>query len=263
MDTTQASNHYREIVAVKLALPGKGKQHSLVVASVYYRPRSGTTSPNEYAWIPKLLHEANGTQIIIGGDFNAKHGIWGYATADSRGRILADELESLPLHICNTIGVHTRAGLHAKQADTTPDLTIATPKVVKRWETHATTWGSDHYPIIFTINKKIRKQRELIRTINWSHFREGVGDKFESIEEFAQLMRDNLSSATEETLGEEDEGVIDSRMIALWKKANKLTQKYNTNGRRYQTLRRIRGIFELIRQHGEDLSRAQWVSTCE
>lgn len=263
MDTTQASNHYREIVAVKLALPGKGKQHSLVVASVYYRPRSGTTSPNEYAWIPKLLHEANGTQIIIGGDFNAKHGIWGYATADSRGRILADELESLPLHICNTIGVHTRAGLHAKQADTTPDLTIATPKVVKRWETHPTTWGSDHYPIIFTINKKIRKQRELIRTINWSHFREGVGDKFESIEEFAQLMRDNLSSATEETLGEEDEGVIDSRMIALWKKANKLTQKYKTNGRRYQTLRRIRGIFELIRQHGEDLSRAQWVSTCE
>ncbi|KAH7974615.1 hypothetical protein HPB49_017467 [Dermacentor silvarum] len=263
MDTTQASNHYREIMAVKLALPGKGKQHSLVVASVYYRPRSGTTSPNEYAWIPKLLHEANGTQIIIGGDFNAKHGIWGYATTDSRGRILADELESLPLHICNTIGVHTRAGLHAKQADTTPDLTIATPKVVKRWKTHPTTWGSDHYPIIFTINKKIRKQRELIRTINWSHFREGVGDKFESIEEFAQLMRDNLSSATEETLGEEDEGVIDSRMIALWKKANKLTQKYKTNGRRYQTLRRIRGIFELIRQHGEDLSRAQWVSTCE
>ncbi|KAH7966881.1 hypothetical protein HPB49_020257 [Dermacentor silvarum] len=76
-------------------------------------------------------------------------------------------------------------------------------------------------------------------------------------------MRDNLSSATEETLGEEDEGVIDSKMIALWKKANKLTQKYKTNGRRYQTLRRIRGIFELIRQHGEDLSRAQWVSTCE
>ncbi|KAH7932813.1 hypothetical protein HPB49_003251 [Dermacentor silvarum] len=110
---------------------------------------------------------------------------------------------------------------------------------------------------------KIRKERELIHIINWSHFRESVGDKFESIEEFAQLMRDNLSSANEETLGEEDEGVIDSRMITLWKKANKLTRKYKTNGRRYQTPRRIRGIFELIRQHGEDLSRVQWVSTCE
>ncbi|KAH7971444.1 hypothetical protein HPB49_024170 [Dermacentor silvarum] len=209
------------------------------------------------------LHEASGTQIIIGGDFNAKHGIWEYAATDSRGRILADELESLPLHICNTVGAHTRAGLHAKQADTTPDLTIATPKIVKRWEPHPTTWGSDHYPIIFTINKKISKQRELIRTINWSHFREGVGDEFECIEEFAQLMRDNLSSATEETLGEEDEGVIDSRMIAFFQRANKLTQKYKTNGRKHQTLRRIRDIFELIRQHGEDLSRAQWVSTCE
>ncbi|KAH7959340.1 hypothetical protein HPB49_010465 [Dermacentor silvarum] len=113
------------------------------MVSVYYRPRSGTTSPNEYACIPKLLYEANGTQTIIGGNFIAKHGIWGYATADSRGRILADELESLPLHICNTVGVHTRAGLHAKQADTTPDLTIAIPKVVKRWITHPTTWGSD------------------------------------------------------------------------------------------------------------------------
>ncbi|KAH6936493.1 hypothetical protein HPB50_018234 [Hyalomma asiaticum] len=128
METTKASNQYREIVAVKFAFPGKGKQHSLVVASVYYRPRSGTTSPHEYAWIQQLLHEANGVQVIIGGDFNAKSDIWGYSIADSRGRLLSDQLDSLPLHICNTTGTHTRAGLHAKQTDTTPDLTIASPK---------------------------------------------------------------------------------------------------------------------------------------
>lgn len=142
-------------------------------------------------------------------------------------------------------------------------LTIATAKVVKRWETHSTTWGSDHYPIIFTINKKIRKQRACIRSINWSHFRDGTEGKFETIEEFAQHLRSNLRSATEETFGEESDGGVDSRMIALWKRANKLTQKYRTNGRRYQTLRRIREIFKLIRQHGEELSQAQWVSTCK
>ncbi|KAL1440558.1 hypothetical protein MTO96_001116 [Rhipicephalus appendiculatus] len=249
METTRASNQYRELVAVKLALPGKGRQHSLVVASVYYRPCCGATSPHEYVWIQELLREAKGTQIIIGVDFNAKSDIWGYTTADSRGRLLADQLESLPLHISNIIGVHTRAGLHAKQTDTTPDLTIATPKVVNSWETHSTTWGSDHYPIIFSINKKIRKQRARIRSINWSHFRDGTEAKFETIEECVQHLRNNLRSATEEAFGEEDDGCVDSCMISLWRKANKLTQQYKTNGRRYQTLRRIREIFKIIKQH--------------
>ncbi|KAH6925367.1 hypothetical protein HPB50_004014 [Hyalomma asiaticum] len=65
MGTTQVSNQYREIVAVEFAFPRKGKQHSLVVPSVYYHPRGGTTSP--YAWIQKLLREANGVKVIIGG----------------------------------------------------------------------------------------------------------------------------------------------------------------------------------------------------
>ncbi|KAH6941419.1 hypothetical protein HPB50_017925 [Hyalomma asiaticum] len=263
METTKASNQYREIVAVKFAFPGKGKQHSLVVASVYYRPRSGTTSPHEYAWIQQLLHEANGVQVIIGGDFNAKSDIWGYSIADSRGRLLSDQLDSLPLHICNTTGTHTRAGLHTKQTDTTPDLTIASPKVIKHWETHPTTWGSDHYPVIFTINKKIRKQRALIRSVNWTHFRNNTEAQFQTFEEFAQHLRDDLRSATEETHGEESDGGIDSRMIALWKKVNKLTQKYKSNGRNYKTLRSTRDVYRLIRQHGVELSQAQWASTCE
>ncbi|KAH9365107.1 hypothetical protein HPB48_016624 [Haemaphysalis longicornis] len=76
-------------------------------------------------------------------------------------------------------------------------------------------------------------------------------------------MRSNLSSATEETVGEEDKGLADSRMVALWKKANKLTHQYKINGKRYQTLRQIRDTYKLIKQHEEELSRAQWVSTCE
>ncbi|KAH6937340.1 hypothetical protein HPB50_026779 [Hyalomma asiaticum] len=74
MEITQDSNQYREIVAVKFA---HSKQHSLVVASVYYHTRSGTTPPHEYAWIQKLLHEANVVQVIIVGDFNAKSDIRG------------------------------------------------------------------------------------------------------------------------------------------------------------------------------------------
>lgn len=141
-----------------LFTPPGGK--SVLLVSVYYKPRSGAVPPSLYNWIPYLFSLRFTGPIVIEGDFNARNTLWGYSSTNRRGRLLEQTLEYSPLQLRNEYGVATRIGLYYAQSDATPDLNLAIPGAVKTWRTLDSTWGSDHTPIMLPINsKKFRTKR--------------------------------------------------------------------------------------------------------
>ncbi|KAH7968944.1 hypothetical protein HPB52_013057 [Rhipicephalus sanguineus] len=99
----------------------------MVVVSVYYRPLTRKDQNDSFTWLGKVQAQAASLPIVVGGDFNAKHSFRGYVKTDSRGLVLHDAIEMSTLNVCNIPDTQTRIGLHARQQDRTPDLTLATP----------------------------------------------------------------------------------------------------------------------------------------
>ncbi|KAH7979910.1 hypothetical protein HPB49_011904 [Dermacentor silvarum] len=71
--------------------------------------------------------------LLIGGDFNAKHLKCGYDYLTPRGTALVDATETTDLVLANDTDYPTRAALHSGQRNKTPDLTLSTPDYVKDW----------------------------------------------------------------------------------------------------------------------------------
>ncbi|KAG0432941.1 hypothetical protein HPB47_020373 [Ixodes persulcatus] len=85
--------------------------------------------------------------VLVCGDFNAKHTAWGYDIDLPRGtRLLADLME-LKLPLLKTLDAPTRIGQSSRQQDTCPDLTCARFPRRWRWQVTVDHLGSDHLPI--------------------------------------------------------------------------------------------------------------------
>lgn len=252
-------NDFREIVAVKLCPRG---HRPMVAVSAYYRPLTGKHRNDSYQWLGKVQAQAGGLPILVGGDFNAKHQTWGYAKADSRGRILHDAIEMSALDICNTPETPTRIGLHARQQDTTPDLTLATPGLIRQWDVESTTWGSDHLPIIITLNrKKIRERRETV-FFDWKKFRMATGDSFADFEQFSAMIAEARPEARETIPCDDTTSHMDMHLANLWRKVNRLTQQYRYKGKRHKDLMRLKHQYRLIKEYQQQLEADTWHNTC-
>lgn len=124
-----ASNSNREVVVVRIQPPG-GKP--MLVISLYYRPQCNSKTTATYDWITYLFSLNFSGSIIIGRDFNAKSSLWGYSQSDLRGKVLRQALKLSSLQLRNEPFVQTRVGLHSSHRDTTPDVTITTPGIIKK-----------------------------------------------------------------------------------------------------------------------------------
>lgn len=138
-------NH--EVIAVLTRLPSGRK---IILVSAYYKPIDSSSRSSEFAWIPALVTRHPNIPILICGDFNAPHPQWGYSRPSARGSSLADTMDLHNFILINEPFQKTRIGLHKAQEDTTPDLTWATPNLIKSWSPYSTTWGSDHFPLLIT-----------------------------------------------------------------------------------------------------------------
>ncbi|KAH9379136.1 hypothetical protein HPB48_007304 [Haemaphysalis longicornis] len=135
------------VVAI-IAYPPRVKK--LILVSAYYRPRYQTCS-DAFSWLQHIRNEYPSTPILIEGDFNAPHTTWGYPTNSDSAKYLLDSTEVANVHLNNDTTYFTRIALHPNHTDTTPDLTWASPCLVKTWALYSTTWGNDHLPILITL----------------------------------------------------------------------------------------------------------------
>lgn len=123
--------------------------HGLRLFSCYWSPNS---TLQEFADFVNRLEKAirsEASEVLLTGDFNAKHTDWGCPKNDKRGDILMDMINSIGLVICNKGNEATfRKG-------TIIDLTIATPRTAQsmpKWEVLDRESLSDHHYILFETN---------------------------------------------------------------------------------------------------------------
>ncbi|KAH7968556.1 hypothetical protein HPB52_009586 [Rhipicephalus sanguineus] len=230
--------------------------------SAYYRPLTSKDRNDSFEWLREVEAQAGSLPILVGGDFNAKLPTWGYTKADPRGRVFHDVIEMSTLNICNSLDTPTRIGLHAKQQDTTPDLTLASAGLVRQWEVKSTTWGSDHLPIIITLNrKKVREKREVL-VFDWEKFRMATGDCFTDFEGFSAAVAEARPYAREYIPCNDTATHMDMHLANLWRKANRLTQQYRYKGKRHRDLMRLKRQYRLIKEYQEMLEADAWHDTC-
>nr|CAI5836562.1 unnamed protein product [Callosobruchus analis] len=117
----------------------------LSLLSVYVPPGTNIF-PNNWARLLTLSNQ----HAIIGGDFNAHHGLWGSYKQNHNGVSLVEALNSADLVLLND-GSPTR--FQNNENNSVVDLTFASPDIANiiEWRTHDDTLGSDHYPILLEI----------------------------------------------------------------------------------------------------------------
>ena len=131
--------------SVKIKYKGK----ILIISSIYL-----PQGPNNYntEWM-KTLNNNNNNTYIITGDFNAHSPFWEkMCTHNSNNRFLENIVDS-PLYLLND-GSITRIPDNPSHKPTSIDLTFISPILAPNtsWHTCQDTLGSDHIPIITSIN---------------------------------------------------------------------------------------------------------------
>lgn len=90
--------------------------------------------------------------MIVGGDFNAHHTIWGCGAISSRGRDLLDAIDDNNLVVLNS-GQVTTVGSHIRRPNGL-DLSFVSPTIAMScdWSVHNDPLGSYHLPVLITLN---------------------------------------------------------------------------------------------------------------
>ncbi|KAH7971034.1 hypothetical protein HPB49_018150 [Dermacentor silvarum] len=135
MGTPLASVYVRNDVLVEpLDIPSSLLKY--LVGVVYYQPSSRISlalisfynppvTCSLFTALGKFLHSlASTTHLLLGGDFNAPHTLWGYPQTLKPGRLLHCLAQERHLTLLNNSGSPTRAGT-VSQRSTTPDLTFS------------------------------------------------------------------------------------------------------------------------------------------
>jgi len=112
----------------------------ITVASLYLPGRT-LLCENELTHIIQQLP----TPLMLTGDFNAHHTMWGDQAIDRRGGLIHNIVNHCDLNIVNT-------GLITHESGSAIDLTIVSPRLTAdiSWTTVSSQLSSDHYPILIS-----------------------------------------------------------------------------------------------------------------
>nr|CAI5869199.1 unnamed protein product [Callosobruchus analis] len=141
----------------------------LTLSSIYCPPNA-RTSTQDYI---SLIDDFDGS-IIIGGDFNAHHVMWGSYKINASGSNIANLLNQTDLVILND-GSSTK--ISRTQRNSAVDLTLVSPDMVNKitWKVPPDTLGSDHFVISIGINSSSHQTLPMIfpktkwdtRNVDW------------------------------------------------------------------------------------------------
>jgi ribonuclease HI len=154
--------------------------YSLV--NVYISP----TSNRVINQLQEIIDSVKTTHTIIVGDFNAHSHSWGGDKTDLRGRQVEVFVENNDLCVIND-GSPTYQ--HYNGTTTPIDLTITSPNisVSTSWQVLSDSMGSDHFPILITLNNSIsileplHIERYVIKKADWATFRSSASETFQQI----------------------------------------------------------------------------------
>lgn len=258
IDMSQYCNQHHEIVAVLLKIGVR----ELVVVSVYERPGYNIRS-NAAAWIPHLKLTAGKAPVIVGGDFNAMHTMWGYSRDSHKGEEIAEAMTLNGFRLANDVDMPTRIGMHAKQNDTTPDLTWTTRNIELEWQITRDCVGSDHLPIILRLSRfSTGAKKRVHKRVKWDKFREALdGAPIEG--SFTERLQAALKEATQDIKLREGDPTPDSYLLNLWASRLEALEKYKKEGKTPALRAKLNLATARARRYSNQLAKQQWQDHCD
>ena len=148
---------------------------NIKIRNVYIPPVTSCAQ----GFVPNLQPLLAEPDSIILGDFNAHNPLWYSSIQDSRGDNIAGDIGDSNFGVLNE---DTPTRLPSNGQPTSPDLSLASSSLLPHveWETK-TALGSDHLPIIITVNTNIQPSKSDFR--KYVNFKKANWDKFQDITE--------------------------------------------------------------------------------
>lgn len=149
----------------------------ITVVSIYIHPNSIVTARELETFLESIPKP-----FIIGGDWNAKHTLWGNAENNRRGHMVHEVLDNMGLVVLNN-GNHTR--FDRSRASSAIDLTISTADIslCLSWDTLDDAFGSDHVPIVFEMEITVSaRSKNGFRRVDWQIYAEEVSRRMENFD---------------------------------------------------------------------------------
>lgn len=212
----------------------EGKKHKLIILTVYRKP--GFTEAKG-TW-EKLLSDFKGQKVIMMGDFNAHNIIWNCNKTDKNGTMSLEEYDEERLYIVNS-DTKSRFGEGGMQ-DSNLDLLFCSGSMLHRF-THSQindTWGSDHYPISFSIDDELQPYENKSNRISngktdWGKYEEILKENQDELQEMKQTGRNHIEmydilykvmiKAAAESTGKRYENILEGKE----KKSKYVSKKKN------------------------------------
>lgn len=142
----------RSIPYNRLNLPGFSDNLNAVAVSVFNISILSIYIPHpNVACIPELnlILASLPSPILVLGDFNCHHPMWGSYKTDSFALLLLDVLDDFNLCVLND-GRSTRRTSPLQNCNSVVDLSLCSPSLASRlnWSVLSDSCGSDHFPIL-------------------------------------------------------------------------------------------------------------------
>lgn len=177
-----------QIVGIRLHI----KDLYLTIVSAYKAPGVRLSKQQLTALIDSFQKP-----LLLLGDFNGHHTLWGCRSDDEMGKTIVDVLDLENLIVLND-GSPTRL-TRPNEAPSAVDLSIASPVISTgtTWEVLPDTLGSDHLPIQIIINAKPREtvnnaisRKWNTKKANWNLYNTLLEEKLETFVETEDPGRD-------------------------------------------------------------------------
>ncbi|KAM7312050.1 uncharacterized protein ISCGN_008955 [Ixodes scapularis] len=165
VDVSDLCTVNRDLVAVRAEIAGR----RLTIISIYVRPGGGAV---EVAGLVDSLRTRITDPVVICGDWNAHHALWGDTREDARGRMLAEQFGEHNLVVAND---GSPTFFRPPCTFSAIDVTAHSPEIPLSWRVAADTMGSDHFPVFIDIIGLQRPGVHEISVIHWDRFRDNLG----------------------------------------------------------------------------------------
>lgn len=184
-------------VAVRISWP-----FPVSVVSFYLPNGTSSDLKNQLRHVLEQIPEP----IILLGDCNGHHRIWGSKANNSRGMLLADVANEFNINFLNDGSTTFISG----QKETTVDVTMTSASITHtlQWSADLDPLGSDHVPITLFLNETSpetsRRPRWLYNQADWSAFQSSVEASLDeatpgSISELTDLIHNAAQSSIPQT----------------------------------------------------------------
>lgn len=186
-------------VSVRLEI----KEFFFHVVSVYCRPSEPIDG--QLVKVASILRRKGNKNVLFGGDFNARSGLWWSGSTDGRGSKVEDIVMAWDLQVMNSFSRLTTFE-NTQGGNSNIDVTLATRDIalkVENWKVHEETL-SDHRLMSMDIMEATRKEGNQIRdgafdirSVDWRVFDQALLRAIDNLEVADASAQDHSHKVTE------------------------------------------------------------------